>query len=213
MSTELLTEERQRLRAITARIAELKGRAALVLYEMGALLSEVSERRLFEAGGFESLNAYIDAEVDLSRATAYKAIRVARHFNAGMVERYGIEKLDAGVRYMALTGADEAPGDLVAAQLRLRGEGGRFVNLPFHEASAGQVREATRLLQQSRAQAPADSRARAERVAQALKAAALGGRVTARKGRDGGALLSFRDVPVDELLAFAQALIAAADGG
>lgn len=88
--------------------------------------------------------------------------------------------------------------------------------LATHEASYRQVRDATRLLQQSRATTPADTRARAERVAQALKAAALNAKVSSRRGRGGAALVNFRDVPMDELTAFARAILAAqeqAEGG
>lgn len=202
-------DRRERLRAITDRIGALKGQAALVLYELGVLLAEVSHSNLFLDGGYPTLNAYLDAEVELSRATAFKAMRVARHFNAGMVERYGIDKLDAGVRYLELTRTDEQPGDLIAAKLRLRSPAGHYISVPFHEASSRQVREAAKLLSDRRPRVPPEARDRAERVARALQVAEVEARVSARRGRGGAALVSFRDVPVDGLEAFARALLTA----
>lgn len=211
MSTESLGHDRQRLREITRRVADLKGRAALVLYELGVLLTEVADHHLYRAGDYATFEDYLDAEVQLSRATSYKAMRVARHFNAGMVERYGIEKLDAGVRYLELSKQEERPGDLVAAHLRLRGEDGRFVSVPFHEASYRQVREAARLLQERR-NAPAHStRERTARVALAVRDAIPGAQVSVRRSAHGMSTLGFRGIPMDALLPFARALLAAAE--
>lgn len=208
MSAELQTQ-RDRLHEINRRVAELKGRAALVLYELGALLGEVQQSELWRVGGFDSFDAWLSGAIDVSRATAWKAMRVARHFNAGMVERYGIEKLNAGLRYLELTGADEQPGDLVAADLRVRDAQGRFRSVPFHEASYREVVEAGRLLKQVRARhsgPPGDAAAWAERVNGAL--ASTGGTARLRTRKDGAVLVDLRGVPLDQIAALAAALVA-----
>lgn len=205
-ATEIVPADAHRLREITGRIAELKGSAALVLYELGVLLVEVDARSLWRAGDYTSFSNYLDRALDVSESTARRAMTVAQHFNAGMVARYGIDKLSAGLRYLALTHAVERPGDLVAAKLRLRGERGRFETVSFHEASSRQVREAIRVLETTRSRGlPEETQARAERLGRAL-AELGGGEVRVRRRRDGGFALSLRDIPMEQLAALADAL-------
>lgn len=196
----MVSDDAQRLRDITRRIGELKGRAALVLYELGTLLVEVEERALWRCGESSSFSDYLLQALDVSAATARKAMTVARHFNAGMVERYGIEKLSAGLRYMELSRPGEQPGDLVAARLRLRGADGRFQTVGFHEASSHEVREAVRVLREGRAGGvPGEEQARIARLGRALSE--LGAGSVRVKRRGGGLVVSFRDVPVEQLTA------------
>ena len=63
-STELVPEDSRRLREITRRIAELRGTAARVLYELGAQLVEVEARSLWRAGEHEGCG------IDSTRAAA-----------------------------------------------------------------------------------------------------------------------------------------------
>ena len=142
---ELVTEQARALREITAAVAALKGDAARVFYELGTLLRRVEDEALWRAGGYASFTAYLESEVDLARSTARRCIEVSRHFNLDISERYGFDKLWRGLRYLELTRRQEKPGDLIAADLRLRGDDGRFFHVPFHEATGRQIDEAARL--------------------------------------------------------------------
>ena len=143
-------DARRRLRAATERVFELKAAGAALLYDLGAVLREVEDEALWRAGGFASFTAWLSEAVEVSRPTAARAIEVTRHFSRDVALRYGMEKLYWGLRYVAATRADEQPGDLIAADLRLRGPSG-----PFHEASLRQVQEAVRLRMELRDKRPA----------------------------------------------------------
>ena len=125
--------------------------------------------------------------------------------------------------YLKETPADEQAGDLLAAQIRIRTESGRFRNLSLHEATATQIDEAAALLRASKKGGQRIGRAmrkRLEQLAEALPAAPTGTRagrrVRATRGRDGRVALTFQAIPADELVAFAAAIVAHArkgDGG
>lgn len=215
MSTALpsLERRRARLHEINRSIRAHQGRAAVMLYQVGAWMIEVEEARLWEADEHPSFDAWLSDALDLSRTVAYKAMRVARHFNREMVERYGIEKLNAGLRYLELTHAEEKAGDLIAADLRLRGPEGRYVSVPFHEASANQVKAAAQLLVREKARGrgvPEQTRAWASRVGEALTASTgHAAPLALKQGRGGKLSVRFAEVPVEDLAAFARALLAA----
>lgn len=196
------------LRALTAQILDARQDAAKRFYIIGAGLARVQDEALWQAARFDSFEDYLRRGVDLSRAWAFRLMRVARQFNADIAARYGVEKLDAALAYLAATPREEAPGDLLSAELRLRGEDGRFTLVPFHDATAAQVREAARLMRDARrggrrahdASAMLD---RAKRLATALpeapKGIGRGERVKVQTGEDGRLALSFSAIPVDRL--------------
>lgn len=203
------------LREITASIQALKGEAAAVLYQLGALLRQVDERELWRAGGFSSLTDYLEREVDVAPTTARRAIQVARHFNLEIATRYGFDKLSKGLRYMELTRAVEQPGDLIAADLRIRGAGGRFRTVPFHTATARQIEDAIQIeVERQRAAAhrtSSDVATRLRALSQALPAVPTGARpaksrVEATKTRQGDLMLTFKQIPMAELRAFLDAV-------
>jgi hypothetical protein len=204
---------RQTLTRITRELVELKGRAGHAVYEMGVRLAQVRDEELWAAGRHANFEEYVEKEVAVSRSTAYKLMRVAREFNAQIAERYGVEKLELGLRYLDHTPAEERPGDLLAADLRVRSGRGRYVSVPFHRASVHEIREAIHLLQESSAaqrRAPASLRKQAEHLEEALPQAPAGAssgrRVRLRRTRDGRVAVTFSAIPVDELEAFLEAV-------
>jgi hypothetical protein len=209
----LAVAQRATLDRLTSEIVELKGAAGKNLYDMGTRLARVREEELWRAGGHASFEEYLERAVDISRSTAYKLVRVAREFNRMIAERYGVEKLDLGLRYLDHTPAEERPGDLLAADIRVRDERGRWHSVPFHVAKVPQLRAAIALLQNQREQrrrVPVDLDRRARRLAKALPSAPVGlstgNRVRLRRAPDGRIAATFSAVPLDELEAFIAAL-------
>ena len=125
-------DRRGHLARVTAEIGRLKGLVGKGLYELGRLLDRVQQDELWREGGYVSFDGYVAEAVDLSRASAYRFMRIARHFNAEIANRYGAAKLEAAIRYLEVTPAEERPGDLMAAQIRVRGERGsdRATSIP-----------------------------------------------------------------------------------
>lgn len=214
-SSELSPEKKAALRDVTSQIRTLRGRAAGVLYELGVLLRRVEDEELWRAGPYTSLSDYLERGVDVSETTARRCIQVTRHFNLEMAQRYGLDKLSRGLRYLELTGKAEKPGDLVAADLRNRGPDGRFVKVPFNEATSRQIDEAIRIeleRREARAhKAPEGMDDRLRRMSEAMPSLpggvrAVKRRVEATKTRGGEVVLTFRQVPMSELRAFVAAL-------
>jgi hypothetical protein len=210
-----LTRPRNELRRLTSEILRCKERIGRDLYGIGVRLLAIQERELWRAGGHDSFESYLEKQVDISRRNAYRFMRVAEHFNAQIAARYGVTKLDAALKYLAATAADEQPGDLLAAEIQIRDGSGRFRVVPLHEASAAQIDEATRLLEQSRqsqrrGRISKTWRSRADRLEErlppALPGAARGRRVRLKQAADGRLSISFLAIPVDDLATFLAAL-------
>ena len=208
-------EAQAALRDITARIQALKGRAAAVLFELGGLLRRVEDEALWQAGGYASFSDYLERGVDLSRRSARRAVEVTRHFGLDVAERYGFDKLDRGLRYVAVTRKVERPGDLIAADLRLRGANGQFFTVPFHEATSRQVDDATALVLALRDGAtrkpPPDLTARVARLNDTLPPPAAGARsrrprVEVKTNAQGEVSYTFRDIPGADLRAALKAM-------
>lgn len=208
-------EDRHRLREATDRVRVLKAEGARVLYELGLTLREVEDQALWRAGGHGSFTAWLEDEVEVARTTARRAIEVARHFNADIAVRYGFDKLSLGLRYMALTRNVEQPGDLIAADLRLRGADGRFDSVPFHTATVAQLQDAVAELvaraQGKRLGKNDELGVRLAALAKVLPPPPKGmspaaERVTVAKTRSGKVALTFRQIPLDELDVFIEAL-------
>lgn len=205
---------RARLREIHEEITSLRGEGARVLYRLGVLLREVEEGELWRESGQTGFGAWLENEVDVGRSTAYRAIAVATHFNEDIAVRYGMDKLYQGLRYLELTRRAERPGDLIALDLRLRDARGRFITVAFHTASVRQVQDAIALLGERsarRATLEDGLDARLGRLESALPSPAAGlrrakRRVEAVRTRDGKVSLSFRQIPLDELEAFVDAI-------
>ena len=212
--SELVPADRARLREIGREIHTLRGEGARVLYRLGLLLREVESGELWRSGGFGGFGEWLEEEADIGRSTAYRAMAVVRHFNEEIAARYGFDKLYLGLRYMELTRRAEQPGDLIAADLRLRDARGRFITVPFHEASVRQIQDAIAVQSARRSARPSLDEGlgdRLDRLEAALPAPVAGMRKAKRRvevlrSRGGEVSLSFRQIPLEQLDAFLQAV-------
>ena len=102
---------------------------------------------------------------------------------------------------------------MLAADIQVRDDQGRFVTVPLHEASTGQIEDATALLRERRvaARRPASRYIEAAaRVADRLppvKGVSKKQRVKVKKGEDGEVLVSFRDVAVSDVEEFVKVVL------
>ena len=212
-------QRKDRLRALETQVRQLYAEAARTLWQLGQCLTEVQRDALWLESGHSSFEAWLQDFGLVSRNTAYKAMRIAEHFSGEMAERFGPEKLDAGLRYLAATKQEEKAGDLVAVDIRVRADGGKWTSVAFADATARQINEAAVHLGQSRhaRRIPADMRKRVEKLSGALPAAPKGtrqgDRVRLVRGTDGRLAVTFRSVPVDEIDAFLEAVRAALGSG
>ena len=88
---------------LTNEIHRLKGAVGRGMYEVGVRLARIVDERLWASRGYTSFEQYLEEGVSFSRSTGYKLIRIARQFDAEFAERYGVEKLELGIRYLEAT--------------------------------------------------------------------------------------------------------------
>jgi len=214
MGKELSARKRE-LARLTKEIAARKASIGRDLYSVGLRLARIEDEELWAAGGYDDFEDYLERGVDISRRSAYRFMRIASHFSAEIARRYGVTKLDAALRYLRATETDEQPGDLLASDILVRAPSGRYRSLPLHQASAAQIEQAARDLEQkrrarARSRIPRAWQQRAARLADRLPAAPPGIRTSERvhlsRASDGRLALSFSGIPADDLQAFVEAL-------
>jgi hypothetical protein len=194
---------------LTNEIHRLKGAVGRGMYEVGVRLAQILDERLWQSRGYRSFEDYLEQGVSFSRSTGYKLIRIARQFNAELAERYGVEKLELGLRYLEATPERERPFDLMETDLRVRDRSGRFRSISFHEATPSQIRDAIHLMGEARAsrrQIPEEWERRISELARALPPAPAGlhrsKRVSIKRGLDGRLALSFHAIALQDLAVF-----------
>jgi len=208
----MVKQDLAELKALKEKIIEARSHAARDAWSIGVHLARIRSEELWRAGGYENFTDFLTRGIDCSRASAYRYLRIAEHFNAEIAGRYGIDKLRLVLRFMAITPAEERPGDIFTVQLRVRGKDGRFHSVSVHEATATQLEEGIQLRQARREQrrrAPRALRARAERVSKALPPPPKGiaaRRVRLRKHPEGQVLASFFSIPLEHVGVLFQAV-------
>src|SRR4051812_39015986 len=76
-------------------------------FDIGAVLREVQQRKLYEAKGYGSFEAFLEREIDLGKTTALRLIKISVLFvKAGALE-YGMDRLFLAMQ--ALETAGDAP--------------------------------------------------------------------------------------------------------
>jgi len=197
---------------LTNEIHRLKGAVGRGMYEVGVRLGRIADERLWASRGYTSFEHYLEEGVSFSRSTGYKLIRIARQFDAEFAERYGVEKLELGLRYLEATPERERPSDLVVTELRVRDASGRFRSVSFHDATPSQIREAIQLAGESKLSRPKLPETWERLTAEFASALPppppgvhRGSRVSLKRGADGRLALSFQAIAVDDLPAFVAA--------
>jgi hypothetical protein len=205
--------QRERLDRLTREIGERRATIGRDIWEIGIRLDEVRRGELWRAGRYASYDDYLRRAAKLSRRTASRFIRIAAHFSREIARTYGVEKLEAILRWEDATPAAELPGDLAAAQIRLRDERGRFYRKALHDAQSSEILDAVALLEEAKRGAhgiPASVKKKAARLSAALPPPPAGvrsaGRVRVTRAKDGALSVSFTAIPLAELDAFLRAV-------
>jgi hypothetical protein len=120
------------LELLTDEIRASKNAIGRGIYDIGIRLARIHDEELWRTGRYEGFDHYLEHGVAISRRTAYRFMRIARHFNAEIAQRYGPDKLEAALGYLQATPAEEQPGDLLAAEIRIRDTTGRFETVTLY---------------------------------------------------------------------------------
>jgi hypothetical protein len=200
-----------RLDMLTREIVERKGQVGRGLYEIGIRLAHIADDALWRAGAHASFEDYLASEVQFSRSTAYRLIRIARAFDARIVARHGIEKLDLAVRYLRAARLPPS-SQAMHTPLRIRDPGGRYVKRTLDAATSEEIQTALNELRQRPQPARISNELRAHmrqleaRLPPAPQGTHRGQRIRLRRGDDGHIAVSFHAIPLDHLDAFIAAL-------
>ena len=105
-------EEAERIKArigelhnLTVKIRGMKKALNNNFYEIGQVLAQIREQKLYDAKGYTSLEAFAERELDLGKALSLNLARIPSLFFRNAALEHGLEALVA-----ALTAIDEAAG-------------------------------------------------------------------------------------------------------
>jgi hypothetical protein len=133
-------EAKDALARTTRRIDSLRRDVDRNAWRIGHLLAEASELGLHRAAGFASVEAYAEDKFSFSRTASFQYMRVARAFTEGATTRFGVEKLDRGLAYIAKTPEHEAPADVPTLHVRVPTDDGGVVEKPFADVTVRELR-------------------------------------------------------------------------
>jgi hypothetical protein len=77
-------------------------------YDIGVILKDVQARRLYEAKGFGSFEAFLEREIDLGKTTALRLVRVAGIFIKQAALEHGMDRVMSALAALEL-GNEAAP--------------------------------------------------------------------------------------------------------
>lgn len=96
-----------RISTVIVQLRTLKRTLERSFFEVGELLTEVNDSRLFEVKGYGSLEAFLDRETELGSSTGVRAMRAITIFQKAAAESAGFSRISAALR--ALDGEPDAP--------------------------------------------------------------------------------------------------------
>jgi hypothetical protein len=101
---EKIKERIGELHAALGRIRALRKNLANGFFQLGNVLRMIQDKKLHEAKGFSSFEAFVEREIDLGKTTALKLLRVPSTFTEEAALTHGMEAV-----FRALDALDEAP--------------------------------------------------------------------------------------------------------
>lgn len=91
-------------------IKALRKNLAKSFWDIGAILRDIQVRKLYEAKGYGTFDAFLDREIDLGKTTALRLIRVVTTFLKDAAQDHGMEKI-----FTALNALEVAAEGMIGA--------------------------------------------------------------------------------------------------
>jgi hypothetical protein len=89
-------------------IKQLRKNMAKSFYEIGLVLRDIQAKRLYEAKGFGTFEAFLEREIDLGKTTSLRLIRIVNTFLKEATHEYGMDRIFGAL--MALEASDSPEG-------------------------------------------------------------------------------------------------------
>jgi hypothetical protein len=106
LSKNELKAQFAKLSTATAQISGLKRALHKSFYDIGTLLNQIRDERLYEVKGYGSLESFVEREIEINKAICLKAARIAEAIHRDEALAAGLERAAAAVA--ALDGETEA---------------------------------------------------------------------------------------------------------
>ncbi len=74
-------------------IKALRKNVNKTFYDIGAILRDIQARRLYEAKGYGTFEAFLEREIDLGKTTAVRLVRVVATFLKEAAQEHGMERI------------------------------------------------------------------------------------------------------------------------
>jgi hypothetical protein len=89
-------------------IKQLRKNMAKSFYDIGIVLRDIQAKRLYEAKGFGTFEAFLEREIDLGKTTSLRLIRIVNTFLKEATHEYGMDRIFGAL--MALEASDSPEG-------------------------------------------------------------------------------------------------------
>jgi hypothetical protein len=75
-------------------------------FDIGGVLRDIQQRKLYEAKGYGSFEAFLEREIDLGKTTSLKLIKVSQVFVKSAALEYGMDRLFASLQALDASNSD-----------------------------------------------------------------------------------------------------------
>ncbi|WP_225412270.1 hypothetical protein [Stigmatella hybrida] len=214
MTSQTSTEEirRMTLEQVRQHMLVLVSQENYNHHRIGLLYNHVVENQLAEASGHKSAQAYFAEHVKvLSRSALAMYGAVAKAFNAAACTRYGVTALSLLITYEEAAGLTSDPNEPGPTPIEVPNAHGVVQSKPFGACTVEDLRKALQLKRKpSSSKPPSEGElARVEVYREAVASrfpATSPVRVSVRNSK-GQALVTFKDVPLDDVDRLTEALM------
>jgi hypothetical protein len=86
-----------KLSSATSQIAGLKRSLNKTFFDIGVLLNQIRNERLYEVKGYGSFESFVEREIDINKAMCLKIVRIAEVFHREHAVAAGLERAAAAV--------------------------------------------------------------------------------------------------------------------
>ena len=100
----------------TAQIRALKRSLSRSFYEIGTILADIRDRRLYEAKGYGSFEAFLEREIELGKQLSLKLVRIVGTFLRESAIAIGLDRATAGIAAIDGEAEQAAPRPPTAPQ-------------------------------------------------------------------------------------------------
>jgi hypothetical protein len=115
------------LATATAQIRNLKRTLARSFMEVGAILIDIRDKRLYEAKGYGSFEAFLEREIELGKTTSLRLARAVDLFQRPAAVAGGMDKV------LAAVAAFDGDGETQSGPTPPTSSGGLRSPIPFHK--------------------------------------------------------------------------------